>query len=106
MFESVVANLLNKYLKDYVDNFDPTTLNIGVWSGDINLSNLSLKSSAFDAFNLPISVFKGHIGHFVLKIPWTSLGSSSVVATIEDLYLVTVPKKLCEVFYYFKRKVE
>jgi vacuolar protein sorting-associated protein 13A/C len=34
MFESVVANVLNQVLGDYVDNFQTNQLNIGIWSGN------------------------------------------------------------------------
>jgi vacuolar protein sorting-associated protein 13A/C len=65
-------------------------------SGDVELNGLEIKGSAFDAFNLPISVLKGSIGHFKLKIPWKALGSSSVVVEISDVYLLVRPKKDCQ----------
>jgi len=33
VFESLVADLLNKYLGDYVENLDKSQLNIGIWGG-------------------------------------------------------------------------
>ena len=65
------------------------------FKGDVELKGLEIKGSAFDAFNLPISVLKGSIGHFKLKIPWKALGSSSVVVEISDVYLLVRPKKDC-----------
>lgn len=33
VFESVVASLLNKFLGDYVQNFDSSQLKLGIWGG-------------------------------------------------------------------------
>ena len=33
MFETIVANVLNKFLGDFVDNLEHKQLNIGIWSG-------------------------------------------------------------------------
>jgi hypothetical protein len=37
VFESIVAYFLEKYLSDYIDNFDASKLKIGIWSGNNNL---------------------------------------------------------------------
>lgn len=33
VFESIVVDLLNRYLGDFVENLDSKQLNIGVWGG-------------------------------------------------------------------------
>lgn len=33
VFESIVADLLNRYLGDYVENLDRKQLKIGIWGG-------------------------------------------------------------------------
>lgn len=33
VFESLIADLLNKYLGDYVENLDRSQLKIGIWGG-------------------------------------------------------------------------
>jgi vacuolar protein sorting-associated protein 13A/C len=35
VFESLVADLLNRFLGDYVDNLDAKQLNIGIWGGEL-----------------------------------------------------------------------
>lgn len=35
----------------------------------------------------------GHLGKFVLQIPWKSIYSQPVVAQIEDLFLLVSPKQ-------------
>lgn len=34
VFESIVADLLNKYLGKYVENLDASQLKIGIWGGN------------------------------------------------------------------------
>jgi len=33
VFESLVADLLNKFIGEYVENLDSSQLNIGIWGG-------------------------------------------------------------------------
>ena len=46
VFESIVAYFLDKYLSSYIENFDSSKLKIGIWSGDVVLENLYLKTNA------------------------------------------------------------
>jgi len=91
MFESLVANLINRFLGSYIENFDPKQLNIGIWSGDVKLRNLRLKKESLDEFKLPIDVKFGHLGELTLQIPWSNLKSKPVRIIIEDLYVLASP---------------
>ncbi|KAG7665092.1 VPS13 [[Candida] subhashii] len=91
MFESLVANLLNRFLGSYLENFDPKQLNIGIWGGDVKLKNLRLKKESLDSFKLPIDVKFGHLGELTLQIPWSNLKSKPVRIIIEDLYILASP---------------
>ena len=82
MFESLVANILNRFLGSYIENFDPKQLNIGIWSGDVKLKNLRLKKESLDKFKLPLDVKFGHIGELTLQIPWSNLKSKPVKVII------------------------
>ncbi|PSN37570.1 hypothetical protein C0J52_12647 [Blattella germanica] len=93
VFESLVVELLNKVLGDYVENLDYSQLKIGIWGGDVVLQDLILKGSALDDLNLPVKTIYGKIGKLVLKIPWKNLWNSPLEASVEGLYLLAVPNQ-------------
>lgn len=92
VLESLVANLLNRFLGVYVRNFDPKQLNVGIWNGDVKLRNLELRREALDQFHLPLNVVEGHISSLVLQIPWSNLRGKPVSINIEDVFLLAAPK--------------
>ncbi|KAE9550830.1 hypothetical protein FO519_005958 [Halicephalobus sp. NKZ332] len=93
VFETLVADLLNRFLGDFVDNLDASQLNIGIWGGDVKLNNLEIKETALDELDLPIKLKFGYLNSLVLKIPWKNLYTEPVIANIEGLYLIVVPNK-------------
>uniref|UniRef100_A0A8B9CDX5 Vacuolar protein sorting 13 homolog C n=1 Tax=Anser brachyrhynchus TaxID=132585 RepID=A0A8B9CDX5_9AVES len=78
VLESVVADLLNRFLGDYVENLDKSQLKLGIWGGNVALDNLQIKENAL-------------VNKLTLKIPWKNLYGEAVVATLEGLYLLIVP---------------
>lgn len=106
MFESLVANLLNRVLGSYIENFDPKQLNIGIWSGDVKLKNLRLKKESLDKFRLPLDVKFGHLGELTLQIPWSNLKSKPVKIIIEDVYLLASPIIIQDYDYEDEKKKE
>ncbi|XP_071444778.1 intermembrane lipid transfer protein Vps13 isoform X2 [Hetaerina americana] len=91
VFESIVADLLNRFLGDYVENLDGSQLKIGIWGGDVVLHDLILKQNALDQFDLPVKTVSGRLGKLTLKIPWKNLYTAPVEACIERLFLLVVP---------------
>lgn len=91
VFESLVVDLLNKYLGQYVKNLDASQLKIGIWGGSVVLKDLELKDTALDELDLPIRVVRGYLGKLILVIPWKNLYTESTVVEIEDLHLVAKP---------------
>uniref|UniRef100_A0A8C1QL03 Vacuolar protein sorting 13 homolog C n=1 Tax=Cyprinus carpio TaxID=7962 RepID=A0A8C1QL03_CYPCA len=84
VFESLVSDLLNRFIGDYVENLDKSQLKIGIWGG----KRLFVKTSEFD---VPFKVKAGQIDKLILKIPWKNLYNEAVVATLDGLYLLVVP---------------
>ncbi|XP_052870380.1 intermembrane lipid transfer protein Vps13 [Anopheles cruzii] len=91
VFESIVADVLNRFVGDYVENLDKKQLKIGIWGGDVVLNNLILKQSALKELDLPVTTLYGHLGKLILKIPWKNLYSAPVEAIIENLYVLAIP---------------
>lgn len=96
MLEGLAAGLLNRFLGMYVQNFDPTQLKVGIWSGDVKLRNLELRREALDQLKLPINVVEGHLGELTLAIPWSNLRGAPVKVLIEDVFLLASPKEEAE----------
>ncbi|XP_006899704.1 PREDICTED: vacuolar protein sorting-associated protein 13C isoform X1 [Elephantulus edwardii] len=91
VLESVVADLLNRFLGDYVENLDKSQLKLGIWGGNVALDNLQIKENALSELDVPFKVKAGQIDKLTLKIPWKNLFGEAVVATLEGLYLLVVP---------------
>uniref|UniRef100_A0A3Q1GUY5 Vacuolar protein sorting 13 homolog A n=1 Tax=Acanthochromis polyacanthus TaxID=80966 RepID=A0A3Q1GUY5_9TELE len=91
VFESLVVDVLNRFLGDYVVNLDSSQLKLGIWGGDAVLTNLEIKENALSQLDIPFKVKAGHIGRLELKIPWKNLYTQSVEATLDGVYLLIVP---------------
>uniref|UniRef100_A0A5F8H0V3 Vacuolar protein sorting 13 homolog C n=1 Tax=Monodelphis domestica TaxID=13616 RepID=A0A5F8H0V3_MONDO len=75
VLESVVADLLNRFLGDYVENLDKSQLKLGIWGGKRPPSEL----------DVPFKVKAGQIDSL------EDLYGEAVIATLEGLYLLVVP---------------
>uniref|UniRef100_A0A8C4LD24 Vacuolar protein sorting 13 homolog C n=1 Tax=Equus asinus asinus TaxID=83772 RepID=A0A8C4LD24_EQUAS len=91
VLESVVADLLNRFLGDYVENLNKSQLKLGIWGG---------KRGGASELDVPFKVKAGQIDKLTLKIPWKNLYGEAVVATLEGLYLLVVPGATC-IFLFF-----
>ena len=81
MLEGLVLNLLHKYLATYFCNVTREQLRIGVWAGQIVLTNLEARRDALDALQLPVRLRAGHIGKLRIRIPWIHRLRSEPVRT-------------------------
>uniref|UniRef100_A0ACB8EQT4 Vacuolar protein sorting-associated protein 13A n=3 Tax=Sphaerodactylus townsendi TaxID=933632 RepID=A0ACB8EQT4_9SAUR len=91
VFESVVVDVLNRFLGDYVVNLDSSQLSLGIWGGAVALKNLEIKENALYQFDVPFKVKAGHIGQLNLQIPWQNLYTQPVEAVLDGVYLLIVP---------------
>ena len=92
MFEKITSVILNKYLKEYIKDFDPKKLKLGVLSGSIELKNLELKKTALDGLDVPLSLFKGTIDLIKIKVPWSNLKGESTIVEVNNIFIVAVPR--------------
>ncbi|XP_060618149.2 intermembrane lipid transfer protein VPS13A isoform X1 [Anolis sagrei] len=91
VFESVVVDVLNRFLGDYVVNLDSSQLKLGIWGGAVAFTHLEIKENALYQFDVPFKVKAGHIGQLNLKIPWTNLYTQPVEAVLDEIFLLIVP---------------
>ena len=61
MFEGLLESLLKSILGEYIENLDPQTLSISIWSGHVSLRDLRLRSDLFHKLNLPFDLKLGII---------------------------------------------
>uniref|UniRef100_A0A8B9MDN8 Chorein N-terminal domain-containing protein n=1 Tax=Accipiter nisus TaxID=211598 RepID=A0A8B9MDN8_9AVES len=78
VFESLVVDVLNRFLGDYVVNLDSSQLKLGIWGGAVALKNLEIKENAL-------------VSQLNLQIPWQNLYTQPVEAVLDGVYLLIVP---------------
>ncbi|XP_017019677.1 intermembrane lipid transfer protein Vps13-like [Drosophila kikkawai] len=93
VFEAVVADVLNKFLGDYIENLDRKQLKIGIWGGDVVLQNLKIRENALDELDLdlPVKLIYGYVDKLILNIPWKRLYTQPVIVNIEGVYALVTP---------------
>ncbi|XP_068305501.1 uncharacterized protein [Pyrus communis] len=96
MLEDQVANLLQRYLGDYVRGLNKEALKISVWRGDVELKNMQLKPEALNALKLPVKVKAGFLGSVKLKVPWSKLGQDPVLVSLDRIFLLAEPETQVE----------
>ena len=93
MFEGIIANLLNKYLGDFIDGIDASQLKISAFSGDVELFNLSVRKDIWDNLPLPFKIMYGKVGRIFVDVPVTGLLSSPLKIEISEVFVVVRPKR-------------
>ncbi|VDM03459.1 unnamed protein product, partial [Schistocephalus solidus] len=104
VFESLVADLLNRFLGNYLEKLNASQLSLGLLSGNVVLENVAVRTTAFDDFSLPVRVLQGHIGRLnnllylsgrlTLKIPFKNLYTEPVIAELDGLHILAVPNSV------------
>jgi vacuolar protein sorting-associated protein 13A/C len=91
MIRSLVEGVFKRVLGEYVEELDRRSLNISVYKGEIDLSDVKLRDDVCDKLRLPIRLILGRIQKLYLKVPWNALSSSPVQLEVRGLYLVIAP---------------
>ena len=90
--ETQVANLLEKVLGPFVIGLDKQSLNLSVWSGEVLLRDLQLKTEALDALPIPVKAIGGTLGEVRVTVPWRKLGKEPLIISIDRVFLLVGPK--------------
>lgn len=92
MAKRLLLNVLVKVLGEYIE-LNEENLNLGVWSGQIVLNNLKLKTDKF-LRNLNVVINHGSIKSLEIKIPWATLLQNPIKIRISGVYLDVGPLDL------------
>ena len=65
-----LLGVLEATVGQYVDGISTEKLKLGLWSGKVQLMDLSLKAGALDSLMLPIVVESGRVAKISLSVPW------------------------------------
>lgn len=76
--EDLVLTLLTKLLRPYIADLTREKLRVGVWSGNVVLTDLKLREEALDTLGLPVRLRCGSIGRLQIRVPWSRIRSESV----------------------------
>jgi len=93
MFESLLEQILQKFLGKFVQGLNSQNLKLGVWSGNVVIENVSIKPEVLEMFEIPISLKFSSIGKLSLQVPWSSLSSSPVEVLLEKVYIIIGAKQ-------------
>ena len=93
MFESILNNILQKQLGNFILGLDPNNLKLGVWSGNIVIENVSIKPDIIQMLELPLNLNFSSVGKLKISIPWSRLSSSPVEVVLEDVFIILTPQR-------------
>ncbi|CAM9113551.1 unnamed protein product, partial [Scytosiphon promiscuus] len=78
-------------LSEYVDNVDFDSLRAGLWSGDLILRNLQVRTDVSRKLHLPIVLKQGSVELVRIQVPWKTFASGRASLHVSGLTLVLEP---------------
>jgi vacuolar protein sorting-associated protein 13A/C len=88
MFEKIITDQLNTYLGSFIENVERKDLGASLFKGVVELKNLRMKQTLFDALPVPFDMVHGQIGRIYLKLPIWELFKSALVVEIENVLVI------------------
>ncbi|EGZ14344.1 hypothetical protein PHYSODRAFT_401742, partial [Phytophthora sojae] len=88
MAKAIISSILEAQLGKYVAGLRSDSLVVGLWSGELELRDLSLKPHSLAE---PVAVTSGSVGRVLVRLPWNQLGSASMAITLEGVLALVVP---------------
>ena len=68
MLRGYLQKTLTKYLGEYFEGFDKSTLSVAIWKGEVKLTEARLKESVIDKFHTPYSLKFSEIKNLQIKV--------------------------------------
>eukprot|EP01052_Picozoa_sp_SAG31_P008229 SAG31_NODE_411_length_15982_cov_7.055027_1_plen_4456_part_00 len=86
---------LSGLVGQYVDGIDEDSLEVGVWSGKIQLRDLKLKKESMDKLRLPLTVRGGYMQQLDVEWSWSRLSTGMAMKiTIDTVYAIVCPNNI------------
>lgn len=85
MLEKILSDLLNTHLGKFIENIDRKQIGATIFSGNLELKNMKLKSTIFDDSPLPFSLMYGQVGRIFIKVPLWDMFKTPLEIQIEDI---------------------
>ncbi|CAF4045257.1 unnamed protein product, partial [Adineta steineri] len=92
VFAHLAAFFIDKFLGNYIEDFDSHQLKINLWDGNITLENVHLKTNALNDFNVPLEIITGYLEKLKIHIPWKYLYTHPTKIEIDGFFLLVAPK--------------
>ncbi|CAF0860696.1 unnamed protein product [Rotaria sordida] len=92
VLKNLIRYIINKYLKDYIEQLDYEKVKLDLKNGHVCLEQLHLKPESLTDLSLPVTVAIGYLEKLTLIIPWKNLYSIPTKVQINGLYMLIVPK--------------
>lgn len=94
MLKRYLLSELTRVFGKYVDGLDDESLQVGVWSGKIELTDVKLRKDAIDKLRLPVTVRGGYLKKLDVDVPWTSITSAPVTVNVDTVVLLLCPNNV------------
>jgi len=100
----IIADILYRNLGSYVDGLTKESIGNGIWEGNLELRDLTLKAESlavlFESFglDLPVTVTAGYVGLLCVEVPWTNLASKPVRIILTDVAWDELVEEICHAY--------
>ena len=71
MWEAIIQKVLTRYLSTYLDGIEREKLQVGLLTGEMELTDLTLKPDAAISLDLPFRIVFGRVGKLSVGISWS-----------------------------------
>lgn len=94
----VLQNILIQNIKSVLEEFceessiTDDVIKVSAWDGKFVIDRVVLRKKVFESIGVPMTLHHGSIGKIEIFVPWTSLGTDSVVVHVENVCLLIGPK--------------
>lgn len=88
MFEKLLQKIIQDVVGEFIDGIDLKKLNIGIWSGTVDIFNVSLKPKILAMFGLPYKLIYSNIKQLRITIPWKNLFSAPLIIEVDSVQII------------------